>query len=209
MRLLRHYRIDVPTVRDLDLEMSHCDGSKLAEALRCSPQVLRNMTQSRGGRVAVDWWRSGNPGRSVVLMSLPFEKTLFRPVRNVAARKVRHDSCVLELRQLFSSVKACFPVPALTTAATRRTAEGMGGAEPPAATRSAHFGASMARTASTRPSPGASTVARSAQAGGTRGESGFSGFSPAATAAAIWREGRPFVGWPGASRLFGGRCRAG
>ena len=35
MRLLRHYRIDVPTVRDLDLEMSHCDGSKLAEALRC------------------------------------------------------------------------------------------------------------------------------------------------------------------------------
>jgi hypothetical protein len=32
---------------------------------------------------------------------------------------------------------------------------------------------------------------------------------PAATAAAIWREGRPFVGWPGASRLFGGRCRAG
>jgi hypothetical protein len=44
---------------------------------------------------------------------------------------------------------------------------------------------------------------------GTGGESGFSGFSPAATAAAIWREGRPFVGWPGASRLFGGRCRAG
>jgi hypothetical protein len=51
MRLLRHYRIDVPTVRDLDLELSRCDGSKLAEALRWSPQVLRNMTQSRGGRV--------------------------------------------------------------------------------------------------------------------------------------------------------------
>ena len=51
MRLLRHYRIDVPAVRDLDLELSRCDGSKLAEALRCSPQVLRNMTQSRGGRV--------------------------------------------------------------------------------------------------------------------------------------------------------------
>jgi hypothetical protein len=61
---------------------------------------------------------------------------------------------------------------------------------------------------------GASTVARSAQAGGTGGECGLSGFSPAATrsaatAAAIWRDGRPFVGWPGASRLFGGRCRAG
>jgi hypothetical protein len=51
MRLLRHYRIDVPAVRDLDLELSRCDGSKLAEALRCSPQVLRNMTQSRGGRM--------------------------------------------------------------------------------------------------------------------------------------------------------------
>ncbi len=51
MRVLRHYRIDVPTVRDLDLELSRCDGSKLAEALRCSPRVLRNMTQSRGGRV--------------------------------------------------------------------------------------------------------------------------------------------------------------
>jgi hypothetical protein len=51
MRLLRHYRIDVPTVRDLDLKLSRCDGSKLAEALRCSPHVLRNMTQSRGGRV--------------------------------------------------------------------------------------------------------------------------------------------------------------
>lgn len=51
MRLLRHYGIDVPTVRDLDLELSRCDGSKLAEALRCSPQVLRNMTQSRGERV--------------------------------------------------------------------------------------------------------------------------------------------------------------
>ena len=51
MRLLRHYHIDVPTVRDLDLELSRCDASKLAEALRCSPQVLRNMTQSRGGRV--------------------------------------------------------------------------------------------------------------------------------------------------------------
>jgi len=58
------------------------------------------------------------------------------------------------------------------------------------------------------------TVAARAQAGGTGGECGLSGFSPAATrsaatAAAIWRDGRPFVGWPGASRLFGGRCRAG
>jgi hypothetical protein len=51
MRLLRHYRIEVPTVRDLDLQLSRCDGSKLAEALRCSPHVLRNMMQSRGGRV--------------------------------------------------------------------------------------------------------------------------------------------------------------
>jgi hypothetical protein len=51
MRLLRHYRIDVPTVRDLDLELSRCDGSRLAQALRCSPRVLRNMMQSRGGRV--------------------------------------------------------------------------------------------------------------------------------------------------------------
>jgi hypothetical protein len=51
MRLLRHYRIGVLTVRDLDLELSGCNGSKLAEALRCSPRVLRNMTQSRGGGV--------------------------------------------------------------------------------------------------------------------------------------------------------------
>jgi TniQ len=51
MRFLRYYRVEVSTVRDLDLELSRCDGSKLAEALRCSPQVLRNMTQSRGGRV--------------------------------------------------------------------------------------------------------------------------------------------------------------
>lgn len=51
MRLLRHYGIDAPTVRDLDLELSRCDVSKLAEALRCSPQMLRNMTQSRGARV--------------------------------------------------------------------------------------------------------------------------------------------------------------
>jgi hypothetical protein len=51
MRLLRHYRVEVSAVRDLDLELSRCDGSKLAEALRCSLQGLRNMTQSRGGRV--------------------------------------------------------------------------------------------------------------------------------------------------------------
>ncbi len=62
--------------------------------------------------------------------------------------------------------------------------------------------------------PGASTVARSPQAGGTGGECGLSGFNlaatrSAATAAATSRESRPFVGWPGASRLFGGRCRAG
>ena len=51
MRLLRHYRIEVSTARDLDLKLSRCDGSKLAEVLRCSPQLLRNMTQSRGGRL--------------------------------------------------------------------------------------------------------------------------------------------------------------
>ena len=55
------------------------------------------------------------------------------------------DSFLVRVRRLLSR-------PGLTTAPTRRTAEGMGGAEPPAATRSAYFGASMARTASSGPS---------------------------------------------------------
>jgi hypothetical protein len=51
MRLLRHYRIEVSSVRDLDLQMSRCHAAMLAEVLRCSPHLVRNMTQSRGGRV--------------------------------------------------------------------------------------------------------------------------------------------------------------
>lgn len=43
--------IDVPTVRDLDLRLSRRHGTLLAEVLRCSPHLVRNMTQSRGGRV--------------------------------------------------------------------------------------------------------------------------------------------------------------
>ena len=43
--------------------------------------------------------------------------------------------------------------PDLTQSELRRAAEGMGGAEPPAATRSAFLRASMARMASTGPSP--------------------------------------------------------
>jgi hypothetical protein len=78
----------------------------------------------------------------------PFEKTLFLPVRNVTRCASRDDTRTafqFGLRRLLSR-------PGLTTAATRSAAEGMGGAEPPAVTRSAYFGASMARTASTRPS---------------------------------------------------------
>jgi hypothetical protein len=78
----------------------------------------------------------------------PIEKTLFLPVRNVTARSSPLDqvSFPVRLRRLLSR-------PGLPPAGPRRAAEGMGGAEPPAATRSAHFGASMARTASTGPSP--------------------------------------------------------
>lgn len=51
MRLLRHYGIEVPTVRHLDLDLSRRRETMLADVLRCSPHLLRNMTQSRGGRV--------------------------------------------------------------------------------------------------------------------------------------------------------------
>src|ERR1700684_396213 len=89
----------------------------------------------------------------------------------------------------------------------------MGGAEPPGATRKRPLRREHGEDGEHQTFRGASTVARSAQAGGTGGEYGLSGFSPAATrsaatAAATWREGRPLVGWPGASRLFGGRCCA-
>ena len=143
----------------------------------------------------------------------PFEKTLFRPVRNVAAQS-RHDSRLLESRQLFSSVKApAFPSrPDDSTDAAHSGGVGRSGAARSHAQRLVRR--EHGEDGEHQTFPGASTVARSAQAGGRGGESGLSGFSPAATrpaatAAAIWREGRPFVGWPGASRLFGGRCRAG
>lgn len=51
---LRHCHIDVPTVRDLDLRLTRRHGTLLAEILRCSPHLVRNMTQSRGGRVRSD-----------------------------------------------------------------------------------------------------------------------------------------------------------
>lgn len=50
-RLLRHYSIKVPSVRDLDLSLSRRHAALLADVLRCSPRLIRNMTQSRGGRV--------------------------------------------------------------------------------------------------------------------------------------------------------------
>jgi hypothetical protein len=50
-RLLRHYTIEVPSVRDLDLSLSSRHAALLAQVLRCSPHLIRNMTQSRGGRV--------------------------------------------------------------------------------------------------------------------------------------------------------------
>ncbi len=50
-RLMRHYAIDVPSVRDLDLSLSRHQTALLADILRCSPHLIRNMTQSRGGRV--------------------------------------------------------------------------------------------------------------------------------------------------------------
>lgn len=51
MRLLRHYGIEVSMLRDLDLKLSRRNGSRLAEVLRCSPHLVRSMTQWRGGRV--------------------------------------------------------------------------------------------------------------------------------------------------------------
>jgi len=50
-RLLRHCTIEVPSVRDLDLNLSRRHTALLADILRCSPHLVRNMTQSRGGRV--------------------------------------------------------------------------------------------------------------------------------------------------------------
>ncbi len=50
-RLLRHYTIEVPSVRDLDLRLSRHHTAILADILRCSPHLIRTMTQSRGGRV--------------------------------------------------------------------------------------------------------------------------------------------------------------
>ena len=50
-RLLRHYHIEVSAVRDLDLSLSRRHASVLSGALRCSPHLVRNMMQSRHGRV--------------------------------------------------------------------------------------------------------------------------------------------------------------
>ena len=62
-------------------------------------------------------------------------------------------------------------------ASPRRATEGMGGAEPPGATRSARFGASMARTASTGPSSQRAPWHAAPQGGRKGGEGGPSGFS--------------------------------
>ena len=64
VRLLRQYHIEVASVRDLDLGLSRRHATLLADVLRCSPHLIRNMTQSRGGRVQVGWWRSGNLHKS-------------------------------------------------------------------------------------------------------------------------------------------------
>jgi TniQ len=50
-RLLRHYHIEVATARDLDLSLTRRHAALLADVLRCSPHLVRSMTQSRGGRV--------------------------------------------------------------------------------------------------------------------------------------------------------------
>ena len=50
-RLLRYHTIEVPSVRDLDLSLSRRHTALLADILRCSPHLVRNMTQSHGGRV--------------------------------------------------------------------------------------------------------------------------------------------------------------
>jgi hypothetical protein len=50
-RLLRHYQIEVTAVRDLDLNPSRRDAVVLASVLRCSPHLVCNMMQSRGGPV--------------------------------------------------------------------------------------------------------------------------------------------------------------
>jgi hypothetical protein len=51
VRLLRHYQLEVTAVRDLDLNLSRRDAAVLASVLRCSPHLVRNMMQSRGGTV--------------------------------------------------------------------------------------------------------------------------------------------------------------
>ena len=51
LRLLRHCHIEVNSVRDLDLKLTRRDVGTLAEVLRCSPHLIRNMTQTHGGRV--------------------------------------------------------------------------------------------------------------------------------------------------------------
>jgi hypothetical protein len=51
LRLLRHCHVEVKSVRDLDLKSKRRDLGALADVLRCSPHLIRNMTQSHGGRV--------------------------------------------------------------------------------------------------------------------------------------------------------------
>src|ERR1700733_70379 len=80
--------------------------------------------------------------------------------------------------QLSSSVEApAFPSRPDNSRDAARSG-GMGGAEPSGATRSAYFGASMARTASTRPSLERAPWHAQPEAGGTSGECGLSRVQP-------------------------------
>lgn len=50
-RLLRHCLVEVRSVRDLDLTLTRRDVGVLADLLRSSPHLIRNMTQWHGGKV--------------------------------------------------------------------------------------------------------------------------------------------------------------
>ena len=106
----------------------------------------------------------------------PFEKTLFLPVKNVTARKIERT---LRRRpeQLSGLVEApAFPSrPDDSGTAARSVGDGTSGAARSHAQRPLRR--EHGEDGEHRTFPAASTVARSAQAGGTGGELGSSGFS--------------------------------
>jgi TniQ len=73
-RLLRHCSIKVPSVRSVDLSLSRRHAAILADVLRCSPHLVRNMTQSRGGRVRIPMIAASDSDRSRTLIPIQDEQ---------------------------------------------------------------------------------------------------------------------------------------